>query len=202
MLIPEIEAFLLCQTPAAWIEQALKHPEELLIDHANCEKKAAGTALTLMFRYAEKEELQQKMSRLAREELRHFEQVTAIMKKRGIKYRQLSASEYAKRLHQHVRAQEPGKLIDTLIIGAFIEARSCERFYRLLPYLDAELEKFYRSLLKSEARHYQDYLKLAQQYSKEPIDARVAFFAEQERAAIFTEDTVFRFHSGVAQVSA
>lgn len=202
MLIPEIEAFLLCQTPVAWVEQALKHPEELLIDHANCEKKAAGTALTLMFRYAEKEELQQKMSRLAREELRHFEQVTAIMKKRGIKYRQLSASEYAKRLHQHVRAQEPGKLIDTLIIGAFIEARSCERFYRLLPHLDAELEKFYRSLLKSEARHYQDYLKLAQQYSKEPIDARVAFFAEQERAAIFTEDTVFRFHSGVAQVSA
>ena len=198
MLIPEIEEFLLCQTPQAWVEQALQHPEELLIDHANCEKKAAGTALTLMFRYAEKEDLQQKMSRLAREELRHFEQVTAIMKKRGIKYRQLSASEYAKRLHQHVRRDEPGKLIDTLIIGAFIEARSCERFYRVLPFLDAELEKFYRSLLKSEARHFQDYLKLAQQYSKEPIDERVAFFAEAEREAIFTEDTQFRFHSGVA----
>lgn len=198
MLIPEIEEFLLCQTPQAWIEQALQHPEELLIDHANCEKKAAGTALTLMFRYAEKEDLQQKMSRLAREELRHFEQVTAIMKKRGIKYRQLSASEYAKRLHQHVRRDEPGKLIDTLIIGAFIEARSCERFYRVLPFLDAELEKFYRSLLKSEARHFQDYLKLAQQYSKEPIEGRVAFFAEAEREAIFTEDTQFRFHSGVA----
>src|SRR5690606_37752649 len=186
------------QTPQAWIEQALQHPEELLIDHANCEKKAAGTALTLMFRYAEKEDLQQKMSRLAREELRHFEQVTAIMKKRGIKYRQLSASEYAKRLHQHVRRDEPGKLIDTLIIGAFIEARSCERFYRVLPFLDAELEKFYRSLLKSEARHFQDYLKLAQQYSKELIDERVAFFAEAEREAIFTEDTQFRFHSGAA----
>ena len=165
MRFPEIEEFLLCQTPQAWIEQALQHPEVLLIDHANCEKKAAGMAITLMFRYAEKEDLQQKMSRLAREELRHFEQVTAIMKKRGIKYCQLSASEYAKRLHQHVRRDEPGKLIDTLIIGAFIEARSCERFYRLLPFLDAELEKFYRSLLKSEARHFQDYLKLAQQYS-------------------------------------
>ena len=198
MLIAEIEEFLLCQTPQAWIEQALEHPQELLIDHANCEKKAAGTALTLMFRYAEKEELQQKMSRLAREELRHFEQVTAIMRKRGIKYRQLSASEYAKRLHQHVRSQEPDKLIDTLIIGAFIEARSCERFYRLLPFLDAELEKFYRSLLKSEARHFQDYLKLAQQYSKQPIDERVAFFAEAERQAIFTADASFRFHSGVA----
>ena len=198
MLIPEIEEFLLCQTPQAWIEQALEHPQELLIDHANCEKKAAGTALTLMFRYAEKEDLQQKMSRLAREELRHFEQVTAIMRKRGIKYRQLSASEYAKRLHQHVRSQDPGKLIDTMIIGAFIEARSCERFYRLLPFLDAQLEKFYRSLLKSEARHFQDYLKLAQQYSKQPIGERVDFFAEAERQAIFTADTSFRFHSGVA----
>lgn len=196
-MIPEIEAFLLCETPPTWIEQALQHPEELLIDHANCEKKAAGTALTLMFRYAEKEDLQQKMSRLAREELRHFEQVTAIMKKRGIKYRQLSASEYAKRLHQHARIQEPGRLIDTLIIGAFIEARSCERFYRLLPHLDEELGKFYQSLLKSEARHFEDYLKLAQQYSKEPIEERVAFFAEQERQAIFTADATFRFHSGV-----
>lgn len=197
VVIPEIEAFLLCQTPQAWIVRALQHPEELLIDHANCEKKAAGTALTLMFRYAEKEELQQKMSRLAREELRHFEQVTAIMKKRGIKYRQISASEYAKRLHQHVRRDEPDKLIDTLIIGAFIEARSCERFYRLLPFLDDELGKFYQSLLKSEARHFEDYLKLAQQYSKQSIDERVAFFAEREREAIFTDDEIFRFHSGV-----
>lgn len=197
-MIAEIEAFLLCATPPAWIERAMQHPEELLIDHANCEKKAAGTALTLMFRYAEKEDLQQKMSRLAREELRHFEQVTALMKKRGIRYRQLSASEYAKRLHQQVRRDEPGKLVDTLIIGAFIEARSCERFYRLLPFLDAELAKFYQSLLKSEARHFQDYLALAQQYSREPIDERVAFFAEQERQAIFTDDETFRFHSGVS----
>jgi tRNA-(ms[2]io[6]A)-hydroxylase len=198
-MISEIEAFLLCETPQAWIEQALHHPEELLIDHANCEKKAAGTALTLMFRYAEKEDLQQKMSRLAREELRHFEQVTAIMKKRGIRYRQLSASEYAKRLHQHARVEEPGRLIDTLIIGAFIEARSCERFYRLIPHLDDELGKFYQSLLKSEARHFQDYLKLAQQYSKEPVEERVAFFAEQERLAVLTADEKFRFHSGVAE---
>lgn len=197
-MIPEIEAFLLCETPRSWIDQALQHPEELLIDHANCEKKAAGTALTLMFRYAEKEELQQKMSRLAREELRHFEQVTAIMKKRGIRYRQLSASEYAKRMHQHAATQEPGRLIDTLIIGAFIEARSCERFYRLLPFLDEELGKFYQSLLKSEARHFQDYLQLAQDYSTESIDQRVAFFAEREQEAVFTADEKFRFHSGVS----
>jgi tRNA 2-(methylsulfanyl)-N6-isopentenyladenosine37 hydroxylase len=198
MLPEELLAFLACPTPDAWIDQALAHPEELLIDHANCEKKAASTALNLMFRYIDKPELLQKMSRLAREELRHFEQVTALMSKRGIAYRGLSASHYAQRLRAHVRTTEPGRLIDTLIVGAFIEARSCERFARLAPHLDAELSDFYRSLLKSEARHYQDYLKLARQYSSEPLEERIAFFAEVEANAVCEPDPVFRFHSGAA----
>ncbi len=197
MLIPEIEAFLQCQTPQSWIECALDQSQVLLLDHANCEKKAAGTALSLMFRYAEREELQQYLSRLAREELRHFEQVTALMKKRGIRYRQLSASSYAQRLQQHIAKQEPEKLIDTLIVLAFIEARSCERFYRLAPHLDEELGRFYTSLLKSESRHFEGYLRMAKLYAKQPIDERIAFFAEVERQAILTEDTEFRFHSGV-----
>lgn len=197
MLIPEIEAFLQCQTPQSWVECALDHPEELLLDHANCEKKAAGTALSLMFRYAEREDMQQYLSRLAREELRHFEQVTALMKKRGIGYRQLGPSHYAQRLHQHIAKQEPDKMIDSLIVLAFIEARSCERFYRLAPYLDEELGRFYTSLLKSESRHFEGYLRMAELYAKQPIDERVAFFAEIEREAILTEDAVFRFHSGV-----
>lgn len=197
-LLPEIESFLLCPTPQAWIDQALQHPEILLIDHANCEKKAAGTALTLLFRYVDKDDLQYRLSRLAREELRHFEQVAALMKKRGIAYRPVSASLYAQRLHAHIRKGEPAKLVDTLIVGAYIEARSCERFYRLAPYLDEELGSFYTSLLKSEARHYQGYLKMAEQYSPEPIDERVAFFAEIEREAILTSDKDFRFHSGAA----
>jgi len=197
-LLPEIESFLLCPTPQSWIDQALAHPEILLIDHANCEKKAAGTALTLLFRHVDKEDLQYKLSRLAREELRHFEQVAAIMKKRGIAYRPVSASLYAQRLHAHIRKGEPARLVDTLIVGAFIEARSCERFYRLAPFLDEELGTFYVSLLKSEARHYQDYLKMAGQYSPEPIDERVAFFAGIEREAILTPDAEFRFHSGAA----
>lgn len=197
-LLPEIESFLLCPTPQSWIDQALAHPEILLIDHANCEKKAAGTALTLLFRHVDKEDLQYKLSRLAREELRHFEQVAALMKKRGIAYRPVSASLYAQRLHAHIRKGEPARLVDTLIVGAFIEARSCERFYRLAPFLDEELGKFYVSLLKSEARHYQDYLKMAGQYSPEPIDERVAFFAGIEREAILTPDAEFRFHSGAA----
>lgn len=200
-LLPEIERFLLCPTPQAWIDQALRHPEVLLIDHANCEKKAASTALTLLFRYIEKDDLQYKLSRLAREELRHFEQVAELMKKRGVAYRPVSASLYAQRLHAHIRKQEPGKLVDTLIVGAYIEARSCERFFRLAPYLDEELGRFYTSLLKSESRHYQDYLKMARQYADGPIDERVAFFAEVEREAILTPDAVFRFHSGARDES-
>lgn len=197
-LITEIESFLLCPTPDGWITQALANQDIMLIDHANCEKKAASTALTLLFRYVEKAELQHNLSRLAREELRHFEQVAALMKKRGVTYRPISAALYAQRLHKHIRSSEPHKLIDTLIVGAFIEARSCERFYRLAPFLDEELGTFYRSLLKSEARHYQGYLKMARDYAKGPIDERVAFFAEVEREAILTPDSEFRFHSGVA----
>ena len=198
MLPDELVAFLPCATPDAWVEQALAHPQELLIDHANCEKKAASTALNLMFRYIDKPDLLQKMSRLAREELRHFEQVIALMIKRGVTYRGLSASHYAQRLRQHVRTVEPGRLVDTLIVGAFIEARSCERFAKLAPHLDEELGDFYRSLLKSEARHYQDYLKLAHSYAAGPIDDRIALFSEQEAQAVLADDHEFRFHSGVA----
>ncbi|MAB24732.1 tRNA-(ms[2]io[6]A)-hydroxylase [Pseudomonas neustonica] len=198
MLPDELVAFLPCATPDAWVEQALAHPQELLIDHANCEKKAASTALNLMFRYIDKPDLLQKMSRLAREELRHFEQVIALMTKRGVTYRGLSASHYAQRLRQHVRTVEPGRLVDTLIVGAFIEARSCERFAKLAPHLDEELGDFYRSLLKSEARHYQDYLKLAHSYAAGPIDDRIALFSEQEAQAVLADDQEFRFHSGVA----
>tara|TARA_R110000764_G_scaffold14070_2_gene40412 strand:+ start:349 stop:948 length:600 start_codon:yes stop_codon:yes gene_type:complete len=198
MLPDELIAFLPCATPDAWVEQALAHPEELLIDHANCEKKAASTALNLMFRYIDKPDLLQKMSRLAREELRHFEQVIALMAKRGVTYRGLSASQYAQRLRQHVRTVEPGRLVDTLIVGAFIEARSCERFAKLAPHLDEELGDFYRSLLKSEARHYQDYLKLARANAEGEIDDRIALFREVERQAVLADDAEFRFHSGVA----
>ncbi|SDU04771.1 tRNA-(ms[2]io[6]A)-hydroxylase [Halopseudomonas salegens] len=197
MTLPDhLLAFLPCPTPERWLEQALQHPEELLIDHANCEKKAAATALNLMFRYIDKPDLLQKMSRLAREELRHFEQVTALMAKRGVIYRGLSASHYAQRLRSEVRTSEPGKLIDTLIVGAFIEARSCERFARLAPQLDVELADFYFSLLKSEARHYQDYLNLARQYADEDITPRIQTFAAAEQAAVHADDQVFRFHSG------
>ncbi len=193
-----IEAFLPCPTPDAWVEWALQNPELLLIDHANCEKKAASTALQLMYRYVEHHQLLNKLSRLAREELRHFEQVIAIMHRRGVTYRQISAARYAAGLRRKLRSHEPGKLVDTLIVGALIEARSCERFAALAPRLDAELADFYHSLLKSESRHFGDYLKLAVSLSsREEVDRRVGMFTEIEAELIQSPDREFRFHSGI-----
>lgn len=195
--ITPIHAFLLCPTPEGWVRAALEQQDILLIDHANCEKKAASTALNLMYRYVEHPVLLNKLSRLAREELRHFEQVLAIMQVRGVEYPQLTASRYAQGLHAHVRKPEPARLVDTLIVGAIIEARSCERFAALAPHLDEELAAFYTSLLRSESRHFRDYLKLAQTLaSKEDVAERLPVFLEAEKALIQAADTQFRFHSG------
>ena len=196
-VLQEIDDFLPCNTPQLWIENALANPELLLIDHANCEKKAASTALNLMYRYVDNFDLLNKMSRLAREELRHFEQVIAIMKRRNIDYRQITASRYAVKLREAVRPNDPDKLVDILVVGALIEARSCERFARIAPFLDEELEKFYLSLLKSEGRHFKDYLTLAVTVaSQQEVDERLAVFLEIEKQLIQSPDTVFRFHSG------
>ena len=199
VLVADIQAFLPCATPVAWVEMALQQDQEptLLIDHANCEKKAAATALALMHRYTDNPVLLNKMSRLAREELRHFEQVIKIMSARGVTYEPLSASRYAQGLHKGVRRQEPGRLIDTLIVGALIEARSCERFARLAPELDTELSDFYFSLLKSEARHYADYLRLAESLAGGAhLADRLDYFRALELALVESADTEFRFHSG------
>lgn len=189
--------FLRCATPAAWINAALAEPELLLIDHAHCEKKAASTALNLMFRYVDRPALLDKLSRLAREELRHFEQVLKIMRRRGVVYRHLTPARYAGGLRAHVRTHESGRLVDILLVGAFIEARSCERFEALAPHLDSELSAFYRGLCASESRHFQDYLMLASKAaSTAEVAARVALFAEVEAGLVSEPDTEFRFHSG------
>ena len=199
VLMGGIQAFLPCRTPDAWVAAALQPDQEptLLIDHANCEKKAAATALALMHRYTDNPVLLNKMSRLAREELRHFEQVIKIMAARDITYEPLSASRYAQGLHKGVSRQEPVRLIDTLIVGALIEARSCERFARLAPELDKELGDFYFSLLKSEARHYSDYLRLAESLASDgDLADRLEYFRGLEAGLVESEDTEFRFHSG------
>jgi tRNA-(ms[2]io[6]A)-hydroxylase len=194
--LQEIQDFLPCRTPQRWIDNALANQDLMLIDHAHCEKKAASTALSLMYRYVDNTNLLNKMSRLAREELRHFEQVLAIMNKRGVDYCHLTPARYAAGLRQEVRTEDPGRLVDVLIVGAIIEARSCERFAALAPFLDEKLADFYTSLLKSEARHYQDYLSLAEQAAGGPIEARVGEFLALEKALIEEPDTEFRFHSG------
>ena len=214
--ISHILEFLSCETPAAWVAEAAKTENLpiLLVDHANLEHNAAQSALTTIRRYrhgvpgiantgvhpAAHDELLLMLSRLAREELRHFEQVIAIMKKRGIRYAQLSASRYAGELRKSVRKNEPGRLIDTLIVGAIIEARSCERFAALVPILDENLAPFYSSLLKSESRHYMDYLKLARKLaSEEEVRERLTPLLESERQLIESVDIEFRFHSGVPE---
>jgi len=196
--LSEIKDFLGCETPQAWLELAAKPESQLILltDHAHCEKKAASTAMTLMFRYVDRPDLLNKMSRLAREELIHFEQVLALMESRGHRYDHMSPARYAGGLRASVRTSEPGRLIDVLIVGAFIEARSCERFAALAPSLDDELARFYRSLLKSEGRHYQDYLHLAREYADGPVDDRIEHFRQVERELILAEDDEFRFHSG------
>ena len=202
-LIPEIDAFLGCKTPDAWIEAAIADQETLLIDHKNCEFKAASTALSLIAKYNTHLDLINMMSRLAREELVHHEQVLRLMKRRGVPLRPVSAGRYASGLRRLVRAHEPVKLVDTLVVGAFIEARSCERFAALVPHLDEELGTFYHGLLKSEARHYQGYLKLAHQYGEEAdIARRVELVRLAEAELIQSPDQELRFHSGIPMAQA
>lgn len=202
---PDLEPlrdFLPCATPAGWVAAAVEDVELLLLDHANCEKKAAATAMGLMHRYPENAQLVNKMSRLAREELRHFEQVGKIMAQRSVEFRSVSASRYASQLHGEIRKKDPGRLVDTLLVGALIEARSCERFAALVPHLDAELGKFYASLLKSEARHFMDYLKLAGTMAAETeLAERLAVFSALEQELIESPDRELRFHSGVPEAA-
>ena len=249
-LLQPINQFLHCATPQAWIDQALKpeHLPILLVDHANCELKAAQTAMWLLRKYAvDKEsgdallewlapfedyvyrkngnwkeladknklsknvipkantpfgqELIDKMVLLIKEELHHFYQVLEIMEEFNIPYSNITPARYAKGMISNVRSYEPDTMIDKLIIGAYIEARSCERFAKLAPYLDKKISDFYLSLLRSEARHYQDYLTLAEQISGKCISDRVRFFGEIEAKLITSPDTDFKFHSGIPTVS-
>lgn len=193
-----INKFLFCSTPSSWLEAAKQNIPTLLIDHANCEKKAASTALNLMYRYVDKPKLLLQMSKLAREELRHFEQVVTLINKRNLDYTQLSSSRYAGELRKSVRTFEPARLLDTLIVSAIVEARSCERFASLAPLLEDDLSRFYSELLKSEERHFRVYLDLAETISEDfPLKKRIEFFLEEDCRLIQSEDADFRFHSGV-----
>lgn len=196
---PDIAAFLNAATPDAWVEEALQRVPEMLLDHANCELKAASTALGFMYRYPDRSQLMQRMSRLAREELRHFEQVRAIMNDMGIPFERMTASRYAGALHGSVRDEEPQKLLDLLLVGALIEARSCERFAKVAPILPAKLGKFYSGLLASEARHFEHYLAFAKTecaIDEGEVNTRLLELKELEAKLVSQPDPQFRFHSG------
>ena len=195
--IETIETFLPCQTPQAWVDNALENLDIMLIDHAHCEMKAASSAMAYVYKHADKPELITKMSKIAREELVHFEQVMRILKKRNIEFRSLSSARYAGELIKNTRTDREGRFIDGLILGAYIEARSCERFARIAPHLDADLKKFYSGLLESEKRHFTIYLDFAQKYSTKDIAPYIQKIGEIERELILSADTEFRFHSGV-----
>lgn len=199
-LAPEMMTFLGAPTPPAWVDAAAGSLDVLLVDHANCEKKAASSALALMNRYGQQEDLVQRMSRLAREELRHFEQVRKLMTRTGHSWRHVSAARYGSSLKAASASAEPERLVDLLLIGAFIEARSCERFALLVPNLQEPLSSFYRGLLASEARHYQHYLELAhrnaQGLSASGIMTRAERLREVENDLVCSPDPVIRFHSG------
>ena len=192
-----IDAVLLAPTQSAWYDAAVERWRELLVDHANCEKKAASTALSLMFTYAEDMQLTDRMSRLAREELRHFEQVQKFMRELQVPFARLAPSRYAEGLRRAIRNHEPLRLLDLLLCGALIEARSCERFVGLGPILRAPLGDFYRGLAHSEARHQSLYLRLAEQRAGD-IDwlARLGQLAAIEAELATSADPQFRFHSG------
>jgi tRNA-(ms[2]io[6]A)-hydroxylase len=198
--VKSVENILLAPTPSSWVDHAVEHWAELLVDHANCEKKAASTALSLMFAYPEDGKLTRALSRLAREELRHFEQVQRMMETLGVPYIRQKPGRYGAGLRAAMRTADPGRKLDLLLIGALIEARSAERFRLLVPRLPDPLAQFYSTLERSEARHFELYLNLAYEADTSEDDAesarRLAAIATREAEFATEPDAVFRFHSG------
>lgn len=189
---PEV---LLAPTPAAWVQAAAGRWRELLSDHAQCEKKAASTALALMFTYPEDRRLGTALSRLAREELRHFEQVQKLMLALQVPFERQRPGRYASGLRSALRTADPGRKLDLLLAGALIEARSCERFRLLAPRLPAQIGGFYAQLAHSEARHFEQYLGLAEDVEPRWRD-RLRQLAEHEARLATAPDEQLRFHSG------
>jgi tRNA-(ms[2]io[6]A)-hydroxylase len=186
-----------CETDDRWLAQVDEDLESVLIDHAHCEKKAAATALNLLGSYIENLTLCREMTQIVNEELEHFHRVLDLLAKRGIRFRRMKPSSYGKRLHEHVRKQEPFRAVDRLIIAGLIEARSCERFARLSQHVDdTALAEFYQSLFESEARHHATYIRLAHDFaSRDAVQSRLDELAAIEAHVIQDGDMVARMHS-------
>lgn len=198
--LPPIDAMLAAPTSPRRVELARERLPDLLQDHADAEKKAASTAISLMFLYADDVELAGQLSKLAREELRHYEQVAKLMRSLGIGAQRRRAGRYAAGLRAAAARSEPRRKLDLLLIGALIEGRSCERFRLLVPALPAPVAELYRSLEHAEARHYEIYLRFADatQRAHPGLDwrARLAELAAIEAELATAADDSFCFHSG------
>lgn len=177
---------LACETNPEWVDVAIANPDLILVDHALCEKKAAAFAMAMLNRYPDKSRLVLDMIELAKEELDHLDIVARILIARGIEMTPDAGNPYAQQLHQHVRGQEPYRLLDSLIVGAFIEARSCERFSLLAKHAPtAEMRELYASLLASEAGHYRAYTDIAREYFPfDAVKARIHEFAAFEATIV------------------
>lgn len=191
------QTILKSETPRAWVEAAVKDLSTLLVDHANCEKKAASTAMALIFAYPEDRSLAVALSRLAREELKHFEQVERLMKKLDVPYQRMKPGRYASELRKLVRTHEPKRKLDLMIVHALIEARSCERFRLLAKHLPAQVKELYAQLERSEARHFELYLNFAErEFDAREVAERLAIIAAREAELATSSDKDLRFHSG------
>lgn len=184
-------------TPERWFRQVENNLDLLLIDHAHCEKKAAGVAMNLLFAYVEHTELTRAMTEIVQEELEHFQQVRAILDRRGIRFYKLPPSNYGAKLHELVSKQEPLRAVDRLLVAGLIEARSCERFGILRDRLaDRELADFYGSLFESEARHHSTYVRLAKEFlPEETMRTRLSELAAAEAEIVLTGEAEPRMHS-------
>jgi tRNA-(ms[2]io[6]A)-hydroxylase len=191
-------SILAAPSSAAWVEAACAGWRELLIDHANCEKKAASSALALIFAYPEDLALTRALSQLAREELRHFEQVSQLMQRLEVPFQRQKPARYAAGLRAALRSHEPARKLDLLLCGALIEARSCERFALLAPRLADPLGTFYATLQRCEARHFELYLRLARTIAgvEGLWQSSLVQLAAVEAQLITAPDEVLRFHSG------
>jgi tRNA-(ms[2]io[6]A)-hydroxylase len=188
---------LISSTSHAWIEQAIANLDTILLDHSHCERKAAGVALNLMFRYPSHTSLIRKLTAIAREELEHFEQVNQWLERRDIPLAPLNAPPYGAKLKAQVRPHEPDRFLDSLLISALIEARSHERLGLLGDYCpDPELAKFYRGLMASEARHYGIYWVLAAtDFDRAVVNQRLQELAKIESEVLATLHPEPRIHS-------
>ena len=185
------------ETPSRWLEQVRPHLDLLLIDHAHCERKAAGVAMNLLSTYIDNEDLCAEMVRIVREELEHFEAVCALLKMRGIRFRRLRPGDYGRRLNTLVDRTEPQRAVDRLLVAGLIEARSCERFGILRDHLrDSELADFYGSLFESEARHHAIYIRLAKGYAtSDEVESRLVTLGCEEARIVLAGHPLPRMHS-------